>query len=458
MRSHLYLDSSPNPPDRGKISPTFSASELAQSRILRKLSIARFSPPRHLRLRDNLQMAISPTKSPTSPGYTYILSRPFGAFCGNDSSQPSMHMRSRCLPKLSANSPLDKRARPMTNTSQGPDLEGLYREIHGAKPKEGSVGCLVIPDVKEGRLHRNPAKLQVLRTKRLGEEDPLAEVIKPSNGICPPLKRSEIWTPASMQQHGADKYIAVEGLAEAKHRRRKKDDHKRKEPGMRRSEYREQIRSKRRYGANRPTTRDIQVIHGGFGSGGYSSSSRKRHARNANGRADEEVYNLSSSTIDILPPITFNNDDLRGLHFPHDVALVVSAVIANFNVQRILVDNGSSADILFISAFDKMKIGLDKLHPFHTPLIRFGGNTIHPLGWIKLPITLGTEPHQTTIWQDFIVVDCPSPYNAILGRPTLGRIRAITSTYHLKMKFPTSMGVGEMRGDQKKPDNASSQP
>ncbi|GFZ17391.1 hypothetical protein Acr_26g0006610 [Actinidia rufa] len=205
----------------------------------------------------------------------------------------------------------------------------------------------------------------------------------------------------------------------------------------------------RRYGDNRPTAGNIQTIHGGFGSGGCSTSSRKRHARSAFRLVEEEIYNLSSPCVGDQPPITFNNDDLKGLHLPHDDALVVSAVIANFNVQRILIDNGSSADILFISAFEKMKIGLDKLHPFHTPLIGFGGNTMHPLGWINLPITLGTEPHQTTVWQDFIVVDCPSPYNAILGRPTLGGIKAITSTYHLKMKFPTLTGIGEVKGDQK---------
>ncbi|GFY81120.1 hypothetical protein Acr_01g0009290 [Actinidia rufa] len=170
---------------------------------------------------------------------------------------------------------------------------------------------------------------------------------------------------------------------------------------------------------------------------------QKKNVKNAHNRAEEEIYNLSSPFVDAHPPITFNNDDLRGLHLPYDNALVVSAVIANFNVQRILVNNGSSADILFVSTFDKMKIGLDKLHLFHTPLVRFGGNMMHPLGWIKLPVTLGTEPHQTTVWQDFIVVDFPLPYNAILGRLTLGGTRTITLTYHLKMKFPTSTGVGE---------------
>ncbi|GFS37771.1 hypothetical protein Acr_00g0053840 [Actinidia rufa] len=323
----------------------------------------------------------------------------------------------------------------------------------------------------------------------------------------------------SALQSKADKYIAAEELAEAKRRRRGKEDHKRKEPDTRRVDYREETRykrpdrdskrsnnrrprtpprrpefnlpslntpvaqvlseikheefikwpgkiktdpqkrnrnkyyrppphsPKRKYGDNRPTAGNIQTIHGGFGSGGCSTSSRKRHARSAFRSIEEEVYNLSSPCASDQPPITFSSDDLRGLHLPHDDALVVSAIIANFNVQRILIDSGSSADILFISAFEKMKIGLDKLHPFHTPLIGFGGNTTHPLGWINLPITLGTEPQQTTVWQDFIVVDCPSPYNSILGRPTLGRIKAITSTYHLKMKFPTLTGIGETGGD-----------
>ena len=72
-----------------------------------------------------------------------------------------------------------------------------------------------------------------------------------------------------------------------------------------------------------------------------------------------------------------------------------------------------------------------------------------PLGWIKLPLTLGMEPHQATVWQDFIVVEFPSPYNAILGRLTLGKTKVITSTYHLMMKFPTLIEVGEVREDQK---------
>ena len=49
---------------------------------------------------------------------------------------------------------------------------------------------------------------------------------------------------------------------------------------------------------------------------------------------------------------------------------------------------------------------------------------------------------------NFLVVDCLSSYNAIIGRPTLNSWKAVTSTYHLSIKFPTEHGVGQVQGDQ----------
>ena len=49
---------------------------------------------------------------------------------------------------------------------------------------------------------------------------------------------------------------------------------------------------------------------------------------------------------------------------------------------------------------------------------------------------------------DFLVVDCPSSYNVIIGRPTLNKWKATTSTYYLKVKFPIDNGVSEVKGDQ----------
>ena len=81
-------------------------------------------------------------------------------------------------------------------------------------------------------------------------------------------------------------------------------------------------------------------------------------------------------------------------------------------------------------------------------LIGFGGTKVHPLGVVTLPVTIGGYPQQITKDVTFLVVDCSSAYNAILGRPTLNLWKAMTSTYHLMIKFPIEYGVGELRGDQ----------
>ena len=73
---------------------------------------------------------------------------------------------------------------------------------------------------------------------------------------------------------------------------------------------------------------------------------------------------------------------------------------------------------------------------------------MYPLGTITLPITIGDYPQQITKDVTFLVVNYSSAYYAIIGQPTLNSWKAITSTYHLMIKFPTEYGVGELRGDQ----------
>ncbi|GAV79989.1 hypothetical protein CFOL_v3_23451 [Cephalotus follicularis] len=119
-----------------------------------------------------------------------------------------------------------------------------------------------------------------------------------------------------------------------------------------------------------------------------------------------------------------------------------------FTVKRILIDSGSSADILYKHAFDQLRISVDQLKPVKTPLVGFAGEMVHPLGSIDLSVVTGTAPRQTLVQMTFLVVDTPSPYNAIIRRPGLNLMEAIVSTRHLLMKFPTMFGVGESRGDQ----------
>ena len=84
----------------------------------------------------------------------------------------------------------------------------------------------------------------------------------------------------------------------------------------------------------------------------------------------------------------------------------------------------------------------------HSPLVGFGGMKVQPVGTISLLVVVGAYPQQVTRNVNFLVVDCSSSYNAIIGRPTLNSWKAVTSTYHLSVKFPTEYEVGEVQGDQ----------
>ena len=147
--------------------------------------------------------------------------------------------------------------------------------------------------------------------------------------------------------------------------------------------------------------------------------------------------------------ISFSDSDLEGCQHPHDDPLVIRPVVANKAIHRVLVDNGSSTDIIFASAFDKMGIGREKLEPVSTHLRGFSREKVLSLGSIQLVLTLGDPPCQATMEVRFLVVDTPSAYNMLLGRPSLNAIKAIPSTYHMMIKFPTTSGVGMVRGDQR---------
>ena len=148
------------------------------------------------------------------------------------------------------------------------------------------------------------------------------------------------------------------------------------------------------------------------------------------------------------PIIRFSEEDARRLHHPHDDALVVSLQVGDYNMHQVLVENGSSANILYYPTFQQMRIDRERLSPTNTPLIGFGGTRVFPLGVITISITAGNYPQQITRDVTILVVDCSSAYNAILGWPTLNSLKAATSTYHLMIKFLIEYGVGELHGSQ----------
>ena len=116
-------------------------------------------------------------------------------------------------------------------------------------------------------------------------------------------------------------------------------------------------------------------------------------------------------------PIFFTEDDARGVHYPHDDALVIKLRINDFEVRHVLVDSGSSADILFKAAFDQLQLQGSDLKAANTPLVGFSGEEVRPLRKVTVPVEVGTWPCAVRLNHDFLVVATPSPYNAIIGRP-----------------------------------------
>ena len=181
--------------------------------------------------------------------------------------------------------------------------------------------------------------------------------------------------------------------------------------------------------------------------GGASSSAWKAHLRSIKSGETLEIQ-VVSKLHRLDTTITFSDSDMEGCQHPHNDPLVKRAVVANKTVHRVLVDNGSLADIIFASAFDKMGIGREKLEPINAHLRGFSGERVLSLGSIQLVITLGDSLCQATTAIRFLITDSPSAYNILLGRPSLNAIRAIPSAYHMVIKFLTTNGVGMVIGDQ----------
>ena len=188
------------------------------------------------------------------------------------------------------------------------------------------------------------------------------------------------------------------------------------------------------------------MISGRFAGGGESSSAKKAHLRSIRLGGTFEVQAISKlPRLDTT--ITVSDSDMEGCQHPHDDPLVIRAVVANKTIHRVLVDNGSSVDIIFASGFYKMGIGREKLEPVNTYLRGFSGERVLPLRSTQLVLTLGDPPCQATTTVRFLIVDALSAYNMLLGRPNT--IRAIPSAYHMVIKFPTINEVGMVRGNQR---------
>ncbi|KAL2492255.1 Uncharacterized protein Adt_27883 [Abeliophyllum distichum] len=164
-----------------------------------------------------------------------------------------------------------------------------------------------------------------------------------------------------------------------------------------------------------------------------------------------EIYTIVLSSAIAKPDeenFSFSEEDASHILQPHSDALVITMPVSEINIHRTLVDDGSSVNVLYLRTFRQMEINVRHVRPFTKPLQEFTGDYVNPKGHIALVVELGPIPCQRRIIADFVIIDLPSNYNAILGRPMLHELKAASSIYHNAIKFFTPHGVRIIRGSQ----------
>ena len=112
---------------------------------------------------------------------------------------------------------------------------------------------------------------------------------------------------------------------------------------------------------------------------------------------------------------------------------MIAAWIGEFLVKRVMIDQGSGADVMYPGLFKGVGLKNQDLTKYNSLLVSFDGRVVIPQGQISLPVSMeGNEVIVT-----FIVINSFSPYTVILGRPWIHAMGAIPSTLHMKVKFRT---------------------
>ena len=140
----------------------------------------------------------------------------------------------------------------------------------------------------------------------------------------------------------------------------------------------------------------------------------------------------------------FSDEDKIGTIQPYDDALMITLQIGGYDVKRVMMDQGSAAEIMYHNLYKGLNLKVENLMPYNSPLVSFEGKIVSPKGQVRLPVQTGLE----VVEVDFIVVDTYSPYTAIVARRWLHTLGVVSSTLHQKVKYPFDGQIEEILGDQ----------
>ncbi|XP_074360926.1 uncharacterized protein LOC141701163 [Apium graveolens] len=141
------------------------------------------------------------------------------------------------------------------------------------------------------------------------------------------------------------------------------------------------------------------MISGGPIAAGTTRNSQKAYVREVINKVGESSKHSKSKMM-----LEFGDPDLEGLKFTQDDPLVITPVIGNSHVMRVLVDNGASVDYLFHDTFIRMGYNNSQLTPSDTPIYGFNHVECKVEGAIQLPITIREEPREAMQMLNFQVL------------------------------------------------------
>ena len=142
--------------------------------------------------------------------------------------------------------------------------------------------------------------------------------------------------------------------------------------------------------------------------------------------------------------MSFSDEDKIETIQPHDDALVITLRIREYDVKRVMVEQGSCVEVMYPDLYKGLNLKLENLTAYDSPLVSFDGKLVAPKSQIRLPVQASSK----VVEVDFIVVDAYSPYTAIVARPWLQTLDAVSSTLHQKVKNLFGDRVEELVGSQ----------
>ncbi|XP_021846488.1 uncharacterized protein [Spinacia oleracea] len=188
----------------------------------------------------------------------------------------------------------------------------------------------------------------------------------------------------------------------------------------------------------------VAVISGGPSAGGPTMRGQKDYARRLG-----QVMLSGKSPVDPFPRIEICESDGGRVATLHDDPLVVEIKISNIRVKRILIDTGSSSDIMSMECLSRLAPDPKTIESIHYPIISFGGSIIHPVGVINLLVRIGERKDGQKLGVDFLIVKDLTTYNVILGSLTLNKIKTVVVTHLMLLKYVCDDGaIGTIHGDQ----------